>query len=91
MKESIMAAIRGELGKRILPSIGTVYDEDHTVIVCPVCKHKTLDNYDICHHCGWEYDGFLKDHYSAANGATLIEYREEYRKAMKEMRNKDHV
>ena len=52
MKESIYAAIRGEYGKRVLPPVGTAYDEDHSVIICPVCKHKTLDNYDICRHCG---------------------------------------
>ena len=50
MKESIYAAICGEYGKRVLPSVGTAYDEDHTVIVCPVCKRKALDNYDICRH-----------------------------------------
>ena len=50
MKESIYAALRGEYGKRVLPPVGTAYDEDHTVIVCPICNHKTLDNYDICCH-----------------------------------------
>ena len=52
MKESIYAALRGEYGKRALPPVGTAYDEDHTVIICPVCKRKTLDNHDICRHCG---------------------------------------
>ena len=89
MKESIYAAIRGEYGNRILPPVGTVYDEDHTVIVCPVCQRKTLDNHDICHHCGWEYDGFPEDHYSAANRATLADYREQYKQALKERKNKD--
>lgn len=89
MKESIYAAICGEYGKRVLPSVGTAYDEDHTVIVCPVCKRKTLDNYDICLHCGWEYDGFPEDHYSAANGATLTDYREQYKKAIKERKGQD--
>ena len=56
MKESIYAALRGEYGKRILPPVGNAYADDHTVIVCPICNHKTLDNYDICCHCGWEYD-----------------------------------
>ena len=91
MKEAIQAAIRGEPGVRELPPVGTPYDEDHTVILCPVCKCKTLDNHDICRHCGWEYDGFPEDHHSAANGGTLIAYREEYNKAIKERRNKDHV
>ena len=89
MKESIYAALRGEYGERVLPSVGTAYDEDHTVIVCPICNHKTLDNYDICRHCGWEYDGFPEDHYSAANGATLVEYREQYKQALKERNMKD--
>ena len=89
MKESIYAAVRGEYGKRILPPVGTIYDDDHTVISCPVCKCRTLDNYDICHSCGWEYDGFSDDHYSAANGATLAEYREEYRRALKEGENQN--
>ena len=84
MQESIHAALRGEYGKRVLPSPGALYDEDRTVIICPVCMHKTLDNHDICPHCGWEYDGFPEDHYSAANGATLSEYRKYYEKSIKE-------
>ena len=89
MKESIYAALRGEYGKRVLPPVGTAYDEDHTVIVCPICNHKTLDHYDICCHCGWEHDGFPEDHYSAANGATLTDYREQYKQALKERNVKD--
>ena len=84
MKESIVAALRGEYGNRALPPIGSVYDEDHIVILCPVCNYKTLDNYDICHYCGWEYDGFPEDHYSAANGASLSEYRKQYQNAIRE-------
>lgn len=56
----------------------TADDIEHTVILCPVCNHKTLDNYAICKNCGWEYDGFSDDYYSAANGATLNEYRKAY-------------
>lgn len=84
MTELIRAAIRGELGHRELPAVGTLLDEIYTVILCPVCRHKTLDNYDVCRHCGWEYDGFSEDHYSAANGASLRQYRAEYRKQLKE-------
>ncbi|MBO5714902.1 MAG: hypothetical protein J6S23_00725 [Clostridia bacterium] len=84
MKESINAAIGAEFIKRKLPEIGTTVDDIYTVILCPVCNHKTLDNHDICRHCGWEYDGFDEDHYSAANRATLREYREKYKKALKE-------
>ena len=89
MKESIYAAIHGEYGKHVLPPVGTIYDDDHTVIVCPVCKHKALDNYDICRHCGWEYDGFPEDHFSAANGATLSEYCKQYKQALKERKSQD--
>jgi len=83
MKDNIYATPQGEYGKHELPPVGTAYDDDHTVIICPVCKHKALDNYDICRYCGWEYDGFSEDHYSSENGATLSEYREEYLKAQK--------
>ena len=89
MKESIYAALSGEYGERVLPPVGTAYDEDHTVIVCPVCKHKTLDHYAICCHCGWEYDGFPENRYSAANGATLADYREQYKQALKERNIQD--
>ena len=89
MKESIYAALCNTFDKRVLPPIGTAYDEDHTVILCPVCKHKTLDNYDICRHCGWEYDGFPENHRSSANGATLAEYRKQYEQVLKEIKNTD--
>lgn len=89
MKESIYAALSAKYDERDLPPIGAAYDEDHTVILCPVCNRKTLDNYDVCHHCGWEYDGFPEDHYSAANGAILAEYRERYKQALKERHAKD--
>lgn len=82
MRESILAAIHGEFGRRELPEIGTVIGDIYTVILCPVCNHKTLDNYDICRYCGWEYDGFPEYHYSAANGATMREYRDAYKKAV---------
>ena len=87
MKETIRAALRGAYGKRVLPPVGTPYDADHTVIVCPVCNRKALDNYEICCHCGWEYDGLPEDQFSAANGATLIEYREEYFRVLGEKSN----
>ena len=91
MIESIYAAIRGELGERELPEVGETYDDFYTVILCPVCGHKTLDNYDICRHCGWEHDGFPDNHYSSANGATLKEYREQYQKALNESRERNDV
>ena len=72
-----------------LAPVGTAYDQDHTVILCPVCNGKTLDNHWICPHCGWEYDGFPEDHYSAANGATLVKYREQYKQALEERNTQD--
>lgn len=80
MKERIFPSCAVRTAHRVLPPVGTAYDEDHTVIVCPVCECKTLDNHDICRVCGWEYDGFPEDHYSAANGATLADYREQYKR-----------
>ncbi len=63
----------------------TVIDEHlaagYKITVCPVCSNETLDDYFICPTCGWEYDAFPEDHYSAANGATLREYRERYQKS----------
>ena len=85
IKETITAALRGEFGRRELPALGTVVDEIYTVILCPVCERKTLDCHDVCRHCGWEYDGFGEDHASAANGATLREYRAAYHNVLKEL------
>jgi rubredoxin len=59
-------------------ALGDTVDGIYTVILCPVCGHKTLDNYYICKKCGWEYDSLPPWHYSAANGATLEEYRLRY-------------
>ena len=78
VRNTILAALRGDFGKEALPPLGTVVDDIYTVILCPVCSRKTLDNYSICRHCGWEYDGFGAEHFSAANGATLEEYRRAY-------------
>ena len=85
IEDKIRSAISGEYGTRELPDVGTRVDDIYTVIRCPVCYNKTLDSYDICCHCGWEYDDFPPDHYSAANGSTLLEYREAYNKIAKEM------
>lgn len=38
------------------------------VVICPNCREETLDNYFICPHCGWEYDG-IKEGYSSCNKA----------------------
>ena len=80
MKNKNIAALQGEYGKRDFPEVGTVMDDIYKVILCPVCGNKTLDNYNICHHCGWENDGFPDYHYSVANGSTLREYRKAYEK-----------
>ena len=58
---------------------------------CPVCGNKTYDNYYICPHCGWEYDGLPEDQYSAANGAALKEYRENYLKSTKHEEDSKNV
>lgn len=61
----------------------TFYDGEYGipfhVINCPVCNHKTLDNYWICNECGWEFDNILlEDIYSPANDSNIKEYRENY-------------
>ena len=90
IEQNIRAAISGAYGNISFSSVGSVYDEDHRVILCPVCNCKCLDNHAICQSCGWEYDGFPDDHYSAANGSTLEEYRSEYFKLL-ELIRKDKI
>lgn len=52
------------------------------IVTCPICQNETLDDFFICPHCGWEYDGCIKeDDYSSANKATVAEYRVEYYRA----------
>lgn len=84
-KENIIAALNKRYADRALPPLGTAIDELYCVIVCPVCGQKTLDNYDVCRFCGWEYDGRPEECYSSANGATLAEYRKEFYRLKKEM------
>ena len=46
------------------------------IVKCPVCGHDTLDNFWICEHCGWEYDGTKsEDEFSEANDGTIKEYK----------------
>ena len=87
----ISAAIRGEFGNSELPEVGARVDDIYTVILCPVCNKKALDNHSICCHCGWEYDGIPNNYYSTANGATIDVYREKYRKVMQSFGGKEHV
>lgn len=48
----------------------------YNIVRCPICGHQTLDNYWICEHCGWEYDGnILDEQYSSVNKSTVKEYR----------------
>jgi len=61
-------------------NIGDTYDGFYTVIKCPVCGNKTLDNYWICPHCAWEYDGHSENEYSSCNQTTLNRYREQHGK-----------
>lgn len=44
------------------------------IVKCPVCGSDTLDNFYICPHCGWEYDGTRGGEYSSANKCTADEY-----------------
>ena len=46
-------------------------------VICPICKNETLDNWTICPHCMWEYDGSRG--YSPANGCRKWWYRLRYR------------
>ena len=85
VKDEIYAAISGELGRRELPEVGTVVDGIFTVIICPVCGNKALDNYDICRFCGWEHDVLPEDQFSAANGDTLEGYRRAYNMIVREL------
>ncbi len=78
IKNKILSSLRGEYDTRDLPEVGSMYNDIYKVILCPVCGNKMLDNYDICTHCGWEYDESPEDHYSAVNGATLHEYCRAY-------------
>ena len=55
----------------------------YSVVYCPVCGQKTLDNYYICRHCGWEYDYSVENRFSTANRATLRNYRKRYLQATK--------
>jgi hypothetical protein len=87
----ISAAIRGEFGNSELPAVGARVDDIYTVILCPVCNHKTLDSHSICCHCGWEYDGIPDNYYSTANGANIDVYREKYREVMQSFGGKEHV
>ena len=81
IKKNILAALNGEYGEWHLPTVGTITEDGFAVIICPVCGSKTLDGYNICKRCGWEYDHLPFDHPSAANGGvTLQEYKEEFYK-----------
>ena len=49
------------------------------VVVCPICGHETLNQYYICPHCNWEYDGtLLNEEYSVANSSTIEDYKKEF-------------
>ena len=86
-KARIVSVKRESIDIELLP-VGAMVDFDFKVILCPVCACKTLDNHYICSNCNWEYDGFPDDHFSAANGATLKDYREQYENARRK-RNED--
>ena len=51
------------------------------IVTCPICQNETLDDFFMCQHCGWEYDGTTEDSdYSSANKATVGEYRDKCKK-----------
>lgn len=53
----------------------------YKIVTCPVCGCETLDHYWICENCGWEYDYVTDgDGFSNANGMTLKEYRQAFRR-----------
>ena len=61
------------------------------VVTCPICKNETLDDFFICQHCGWEYDGTTKDEdYSPVNKLTIVEYRAEHEKTSKLQRRNNN-
>ena len=49
----------------------------YKLISCPVCKNETFDDYFICPHCGWEYDGIedLNIPSSVNRCETINQYR----------------
>ena len=65
----------------------------YNVIICPVCGNKTLDDYYICPHCGWEYDGHTKLNRKsfANNGATIKKYKKEYLRWKKKCLKKKNI
>lgn len=65
------------------PAVPDGFEADYRIIPCPVCGSQTLDNHWICPVCGWEYDGLPEDHHSAANGASLRDYRRRYENTLK--------
>ncbi len=51
------------------------------IVTCPIRQNETLDDFFICPHCSWEYDGTTKNEdYSSANKSTVSEYRTGYKK-----------
>ena len=87
---SILQALRGEFGDDKVEAL--MNSEEYqkygfSIVDCPICGRKTLDNFWICCGCGWEYDIFInydKDEESLCNGTTPKEYRKQYLKALKE-------
>ena len=48
----------------------------YKIIKCPVCDNETFDDYFICPHCDWEYDGIVEsDVYSSTNKSTINLYK----------------
>lgn len=70
-----------------------VKEYGYEVVNCPVCGNETLNDYYICPHCGWEYDGHVEPNRksSANNNATIKKYRKEYLRWKKKCQKKKNI
>lgn len=67
-------------------------DYGFKIVTCPICENEILDDFFICQHCGWEYDGTTKyEDYSAANMATVAEYRSKYKILTKNIKKGENI
>lgn len=83
---SVLMALDGRFGKDTeeeLINSEEYKEHGYSIIDCPICKCKTMDNCWICSGCGWEHDIFIDyendDEFSDCNGAILGEYKNVYR------------
>lgn len=83
---SVFMALDGRFGKDTeeeLINSEEYKEHGYSIIDCPICKCKTMDNCWICSGCGWEHDIFIDyendEEFSGCNGTTLGEYKNVYR------------